>query len=163
MVGKILPPIGIYIYIHTIGICTTYTTTFSGLFICTKNKLICFLFFRCTLKASKYSQVGWTGFIVEGSAQQLAPRVSECGTWALTCLVLQVGMAAVDQYYWTNYAPRLTILQAPSWGQSGGTKMKEPWVSTSSDYKGVSITLAHKFRIRKQNSLFSTNRAFQTF
>lgn len=39
-------------------------------------------------------------------------------------------MAAVDEYYWTNYERRLNDLTAPSWGQSGGTKMKELWVST---------------------------------
>lgn len=43
----------------------------------------------------------------------LARSVSVGGTECLTCLVLHVGMAAVDQYYWTNYERRLNDLTGP--------------------------------------------------
>lgn len=48
------------------------------------------------------------------------------GPERLTCLVLRVGMAAVDDTTEQIMSADLTILRAPSWGQSGGTKMKEP-------------------------------------
>lgn len=43
----------------------------------------------------------------------LTGGASVWGTQCLTCLVLHVGMAAVDQNYWTNYERRLNDLTGP--------------------------------------------------
>lgn len=45
-----------------------------------------------------------------------SPRARSASVWGaecLTCLVLHVGMAAVDEYYWTNYERRLNDLTGP--------------------------------------------------